>query len=323
MIDSVIIEKPISWMENKEIGPVVTSLYDELYKEIKEKNLQIQTVNIFGHSITDNPIIFYNRTPNFNKNTLYLSYHTYGDHKKNLWRIKESYIPNYFSIDSMGYSGFSYMASNQPQLMSSLNIDLDTANEFVSNTIKNLSINNESKYPQPEFNDIFTLQDYIFFPLQIDTDTVISLSYFDYYELILSIINNITDYPIVIKPHPKSKNINKLLKIIQQSNANVIISDLSIHQLIQNALCCITINSGVGFECLLYGKPVLAFGKSDYDSCTTICNHQKDINNRLVEKTILSFDSAYVNKFLYYYLNYYCISIDNMYAIKKILNKGE
>lgn len=324
MIDSVIIEKPLGWMKNKDLGQYVSSLYAEIYKQIKIKNIKAKNIDIFIHKSTDNPLNFYNRTPTFDNNTIYLSYHTYGEQRHNLWRIKESYIPGYFSIDSMGYSGFSYMAANQRDVVNSINIDINAANKSIQTIKEKLFKKNQSKYPQPIINNNFKLQNYLFFPLQIAQDTVISLSYFDYYELILLIAKNITNYPIVIKPHPRDKNkeLANLLEDLAKINKNIIISHSSIHELIPNSLCCITINSGVGFESLLLGKPVIAFGKSDYDSCTTVCSDKKDITNNIIQEAIEFFDKDYVTKFVYYYLNYYCLSTDNLLSSKldKILS---
>ena len=44
----------------------------------------------------------------------------------------------------------------------------------------------------------------------------------------------------------------------------ILISDASIHQLIEPALAVFTVNSGVGSEALLHLKPVYLFGRADY-----------------------------------------------------------
>jgi capsule polysaccharide export protein KpsC/LpsZ len=324
MINKIIVEKPISWMKNKFLGIYTTDMYNNVLNALKEfiQNKDIKIINTFFHTAKDDPLKFYRRTPCFNsEDTLYLSYHTYGEAKENLWRIKENYLPGYFSVDKMGYSGFSDFANKQNTINHMA--DDQTINSFLKNLSNNTFSQNLSKYPQVLINNTFNLKDYIFFPLQIEKDTVMSLSRFDYYELISIIANNITNYKIVIKPHPRDNNkkLMPLLSSLKNSHNNIFISNLSVHQLIPNALCCMTINSGVGFEALLYGKPCITFGKSDYDNCTTRCISKEQINNKLIEVAVLEHNMQHINQFIYHYLNKYCIYSTDTTGIKqKILN---
>ena len=45
-------------------------------------------------------------------------------------------------------------------------------------------------------------------------------------------------------------------------------SDASIHDLINHAKAVYTINSGVGFEAMFYNKPIVTFGRIEYDAVT-------------------------------------------------------
>jgi hypothetical protein len=49
---------------------------------------------------------------------------------------------------------------------------------------------------------------------------------------------------------------------------NVFVSDANVNDLIVHASAVYTINSGVGFESLLHLKPVITFGRVEYDCVT-------------------------------------------------------
>lgn len=320
---TIIIEKPLNWMSDINIGPSVTKLYDTIFNLLKSSSIKFDTTDLFYPKIGDDRAEFYRRTPNFDFATHNcLSYHTWGDHKDGLWRMKESYLPNYYIIDELGYSGFSHFSNHQSmcnEIEYTKNIKLKIL-EFNNNQ----SLNNISKYNQQNHIEI-NYDSYIFLPLQSFIDSVIKLSRFKYYDILDTIADNIS-YPILIKPHPHyyPEELKTYLHNLVKKNRNIIITHCSIHSLIPKSLCCMCINSGVGFESLLYGKPVISFGKSDYDSCTYQCNNLSEINNKIVEyaKNYYLDNQAYIYKFLYYYINKYCINaLDETDIYEKIIKK--
>ena len=76
-----------------------------------------------------------------------------------------------------------------------------------------------------------------------------------------------TEVKVVVKPHPKSKDFVYLAKLIGMAEAGDIVLRLdSIHRLIARAQAVITVNSGVGSEAMLHGKPIYCCGAADYDA---------------------------------------------------------
>lgn len=108
---------------------------------------------------------------------------------------------------------------------------------------------------------------YIFFPLQIPNDQ--SIRYFSDFseeEVVAAVIrwSKKSGIPIVFKPHPVSKK--AMLDFEQQANASGCYwSTANVHDLITHAAAVFTINSSVGFESLFHLKPVVTFGRTEYD----------------------------------------------------------
>lgn len=315
----IIIEKPTDWIIDPHIGKSVTTLYNHIFFILESLSIKFETTDIFFPKSNEDRSVFYDRNPIFdNINYNYLSYHTFGKIITGLWRIKESYIPNFYTFDRSGYSGFSEFSNNQSiceNIVYTKNIE-----NYLLELKTYYSKNNISKYPQNNHINI-DYKDYIFFPLQSFNDSVIKLSRLNYYNILDAITDNIS-YPILIKPHPfyYDKNLQKYLHGLVKKNRNIIITHCSIHSLIPNSLCCMCVNSGVGFESLLYNKPVISFGKSDYDSCTYQCKNIFEINNDMIKNCITKYydNKIYIDKFLYYYLNEYCVNCKNK---NTILNK--
>lgn len=108
---------------------------------------------------------------------------------------------------------------------------------------------------------------YIFFPLQIPHDQ--SIRYFsDYTEE--DVVRAVLEWSarsgvaVVFKPHPANKKSMAPFAEMAES-ANAYWSTAHIHDLVKHAVGVFTINSGVGFEALFQLKPVVAFGRSEYD----------------------------------------------------------
>jgi len=108
---------------------------------------------------------------------------------------------------------------------------------------------------------------YIFFPLQIPHDQ--SIRYFsDFSEL--EVVKSLIDWAskrgvaVVMKPHPANRKSMTPFEALVDG-INIFWSEAHVYDLIENAVSVYTINSGVGFETLLHLKPVVTFGRVEYD----------------------------------------------------------
>lgn len=105
---------------------------------------------------------------------------------------------------------------------------------------------------------------FVFFPMQVSTDTQLILnSDVDNLDTLKIILESYSGN-IVIKPHPAEKDFNYIIEAIKGNEERVFISNNNTYDLITKSEKVITINSTVGLECLILDKPVDFYGKSFY-----------------------------------------------------------
>lgn len=141
----------------------------------------------------------------------------------------------------------------------------------ILNKLKEKLVQNKISYEY----DIVDLKeiDYIFFPLQVTTDTqcVINSQI-----TIKEALDQAIEYSknsglkLLIKPHPAEKDRNFVKKIIQdiKTNQNVFITNTNTFELIKHSKLVITINSSVGLEAKLFNKDVMVLGDAIYKNMT-------------------------------------------------------
>lgn len=126
------------------------------------------------------------------------------------------------------------------------------------------------------------LEDYLFFPLQRDTDSnmLFNSPYIKNMFSILSTLNGwISQYqkeiPILIRPHPEDPK-NHYTKHLVFDNLTIQ-SDGGLLETIEKSAQVMTVNSTVGFTSLILGKPVIALGKSVYNG-RSLCAEPANID---------------------------------------------
>lgn len=113
----------------------------------------------------------------------------------------------------------------------------------------------------------FNSDSYIFFPMQVSSDTQILINGrgYDNDSAIQYCIDNYgEDYLIVIKPHPAEKNLNYFIKIYEKYSDKCIFTTNQTSELISTSSKTITINSTVGLEAMIQGKAVDVLGECLY-----------------------------------------------------------
>lgn len=109
---------------------------------------------------------------------------------------------------------------------------------------------------------------YAFFPLQIPHDQ--SLAYFsDVSEM--QALEAVAAWavragiPLVLKEHPANRA--SMAEFRARFNGpGIVWSDAHVHDLLRHARGVITLNSGVGFEALIAGRPLVTLARSEYDA---------------------------------------------------------
>jgi len=155
---------------------------------------------------------------------------------------------------------------------------------------------------------------YVFFPLQIPTDQAIR--YFSDYseeEVVTAVIqwSKQSGVPVVFKPHPVSQ---KAMANFEQQvcAAGCYWSTAHVHDLAAHAAAVFTINSGVGFEALFHLKPIVTFGRTEYDA-VTIRGQPDRLDEAWAACTALKVDDLEKNygQFIDWFLSTYAVDLSH------------
>lgn len=201
------------------------------------------------------------------------AYHTemIGDQ---VYCLKPGALPRYWFFDPCGYSGWSQMAQDPVLQEAAADFDLRRSRKFISAYRKDMAHRNLSKMKQPTApleKPVAGLKDFIFLPLQVDHDRVLTHLPWEQSDTLRRVAELAERHhrPVVIKRHPlcESEAISAWLDTVSKSDF-VFVSEGSIHDLISGCSCVLVANSGVGLEALLQGKPVCSMARSEYRHMT-------------------------------------------------------
>lgn len=259
------------------------------------------------------------------ESTLLVSMHTVGVYP-NVARLKEAYLPNYYYLDRSGFSGWAEIAFNEALQDHAVSLYPPAAAEaYVSNLRAELLARNSSKYPQNS-EDISTELDqwgeFVFLPLQIVDDVVAHLSDVGQPELLQAVAEagRNLNKSVVVKLHPMSKKDGMLERVheLQRRYPNLYLTQGSVLKIARRANVVVTVNSGVGFESLILGTPVLSVGKSDFSFVTAAVSRVDEVASALSD---LSVDWNKIHCFINFFVEDYTFSITSDASLERLLGK--
>jgi hypothetical protein len=147
---------------------------------------------------------------------------------------------------------------------------LDGLNILITSRSKRLL----GKFFYPSVDESINLcsnKKYIFFPIQYVKESRISVhapNYFNLGYIIDILARSLPDgYYLFVKDHPDcicDLPIESIYRISRTKNVIWLSPNINSHYVIQNSSAVITINGTIGYEALLYGKPVIALGQEYY-----------------------------------------------------------
>lgn len=250
-----------------------------------------------------------------------ISYHTFNEVSDPDWlHVQESTLANRCSVDTKGFAGYSKMATDFSDIEKyTKDISNDIVNENFSYLYQEYVVNNVSKYHQKE-KAFYCDGDYVFVALQVLTDLVADIAFFDGMQMLKTIAEYYknTSTTVVVKRHPYCNSLSMQLLIEELLNEGaIIVSDASIHSIIENAKAVFVVNSGVGFEALMHLKPVIVCGQCDY--AYAVSNQVETPKELLqyLETEAFSVNEQKVKKLLYYYAKIYNPTLEKLPALLK------
>ena len=206
--------------------------------------------------------------------------------------IENGFLPSTIQLDGRGVNCNNSMPRN-----SSFYMDFVSKNK---NSPDKTLVQRQPKVIQSEFDGIELPEQYYFVPFQVPTDTQVLLnspwirSMEEFYEVLEESIGFLPDgFKFVIKEHPSSDT--RLDNYYNKNELIVFANSHNTQNLIENSKAVITLNSTVGIESLLLGKPVITLG----DACYNVDGLVSHAENLDVFSSIISApEEIYYNKLL-------------------------
>ncbi|MBK8805467.1 MAG: hypothetical protein IPO21_01975 [Bacteroidales bacterium] len=148
--------------------------------------------------------------------------------------------------------------------------------------------------------DIDSLKKYIFFPLQVNSDTQIVLnsrytSMYDVLEIILPKLLE-TGYNIILKEHPAEMEKVDYSSFVDNKRV-FLTKKFDIDALIKHAEFVVCVNSSVGLQALAAARKTLILGKSMYDSCPGAIVYD-EVKSVLEQIDAVSIDEVSLEKYI-------------------------
>lgn len=306
----VSLEIPEAWFADPEDGDRHRRLYGSLLAALAELKVLIDPVWIPRGA---------ERAPRQDdRGRLIISFHSHGAAANNLLRCKESYIPPYYGMDPMGYACFSHLSRHFEDYRPVIERqDATRAARFRQDLARELRQGNLSKYTQPGYAEI-SEAGYVFVPLQLRKDSVAEGAWLDSREALRTTINAASARGLrtIIKRHPRCKDARTSRLLDEMApDPNVMVTEASVHALIYNASLVVGANSGVLFEALVQGKPVVTHAASDFGPATQQARSHEALARAIAAP--VPPNDVWRDRFLFWYMTEYCVRADDVPAIRR------
>lgn len=223
------------------------------------------------------------------------------------WNFTQAALPHMLTFDRLGTAGWSSLAAVERRQV--LVVDQAEADAFHETRTLPWLAEGRSKYRQDPSVPVEG-EGFVFLPMQLLNDPVTGLKSYEapYLDGIRRMVAALAGagIPVVLKRHPHCKDpaVARFLEALPAGPVSV--SRASVHALIPRARAVLTVNSGVGFEALLHGKPVIAAGKAEYAVAATPLT-DPDAAVAALEAAESGHDPAFVRRYLFLAMNGYQI----------------
>lgn len=126
--------------------------------------------------------------------------------------------------------------------------------------------------------------------------------------------------PIVIKPHPldPDPSTRRFLARIAGRDARITLVDANIHDILAQAAVCVTINSAVGIEAMMQGRPVVLCGQTDFHHGAVTVTSADAMDNAIAQAITTDWPH---DAFLYWYFGLNCLNAGKETLVDDFLAK--
>ncbi len=255
--------------------------------------------------------------------SLRLAFHSFGKHGDRVLHYKEGYLRGYFYLEYGGFSAWSDACDDNA--LPTARVEDAVAEAYCARWARALESGTANKYAQaPRASEPEDLTDYVFVPLQTEEDVVAVHRWLNLEQLEQFIAGTTAgrSTKFVLKRHPKCRSsaVAEMLARLSRCE-HVSIGEGPTPHYIRHAEAVLTANSGVGFEALILGVPVISTARSDYQAVTISCKNVPDLERVFSTKSWRSHERQRTCHFIYNFMHQYQVPVDDPKAIRQRLEQ--
>lgn len=181
----------------------------------------------------------------------------------------KAYIEPFYTLDPWGYRLFSAIAAEPFRPGPDPAFDAAVFDDIHARMV----IRRKSHYDQPDAVQPAPDHAIAVFLQTEDNRDVGETCHLTPRQMVRALLDRDDPRPVVVKPHPKERNIETLNWLSRQARKDPRLRIFlgNIHDLLAKADVVVTINSAVGIEAMLHEKPVVLCGETDFHHiCETV-----------------------------------------------------
>jgi hypothetical protein len=230
----------------------------------------------------------------------------------NAYYYKNAPLPGFMTVDPVGWgASLSFLPLQAPP---------DAAADRRYDILRDRIRRNISVFDQPPMSASPTRAPYDLFLCQLPHDETIQFhSDVGVPEALSAVVEFCESQHrrLVVKGHPANpKSMRPLREITEAARGALWVDHLSIHDCIASAECVFTVNSGSGMEVLLHDRPLVRFGRAEYDSVVRQASATAESISETDPRSSTTRERA---SFLDAYLSR-CLEIDDLDSFDRILS---
>jgi hypothetical protein len=215
-----------------------------------------------------------------------------------------AYVYPFWNLDPWGIRALSSIAEKPFDLAG---VDVGLAAPFAERLRKRWVAPRKSRYEQPVRAATVPSGCIAVFLQSEGHRDVMETCHLDLRQMVKSLLARDDPRAIVIKPHPRDHDptTRRFLARVAGRDPRLHIMDANIHDILAQAVVCVTINSAVGIEAMMQGVPVVLCGQTDFHHCAVTVKNAADMDSAITKSIETSWPH---DAFLYWYFGMNCLN---------------
>ncbi len=228
-----------------------------------------------------------------------------------------AYIAPFYYLDPIGTR---YLSSIGSAAFDPATIDPSAAVAFQAVLYAATAAKRKSRYEQPA-EKLVVPQGCIAVFLQAESHRGVSETlYVSMRRMVKALLLRDDPRPIMVKPHPLDIDFDSLGWLLRQSQKDrrLQITYANVHDMLEACSLVVTINSAVGIEAMVHGRPVITCGQADFHRCTEVVRNRDDFDAAIARAEARDWPYA---AFLYWFYKQNCLSLKSLSLGHDVLAK--